>query len=298
MELASRNVRLCRSSSSEKRKYSSINSIAGIVMIYMITATCIVHSCNVASLAQGVVLDSYKCVAFDARQSPSDQRYLISKDEENMWFNISWDNDMQFNESMQQVFVFNTSQSNYTVRNTIHKQDIRVNNDPTSFREAFLRQNFSEIFTHYSTLIKDGSQIKVMYKDIDLLLDKNRQTTVMSVMLEQNLLNNQQMYFKVKSGATDFCNRNNKRISSILQFDRKDVTNVTLCNNLRIEIVIVLKNILVIEFQEHISSFSKTMKVSTSIMLDDERLFFHPKSISSRIIGSFISQSFFIKRFA
>ena len=193
------------------------------------------------------------------------------------------------------VFVFNTSQSNYTVRNTIHKQDIRVNNASTSFREAFLRQNFSEIFTHYSTLIKDGSQIKVMYKDIDLLLDKNRQTTVMSVMLEQNLLNNQQMYFKVKSGATDFCNRNNKRISSILQFDRKDVTNVTLCNNLRIEIVIVLKNIIVIEFQEHISSFSKTMKVSTSIMLDDERLFFHPKSTGSSIIGSFISQSFSLR---
>ena len=203
MELASCNVRLCWSSSSGKRKYSSTNIIAGIVMIYMITATCIMHICDMVSPPSDVVLNNYKCIAFNARQSPSDQWCLTSKDEENTWFNISWDIIIPAALSPPlHVFVFNTSQSNYTVRNTIHKQDIRVNNASTSFREAFLRQNFSEIFTHYSTLIKDGSQIKVMYKDIDLLLDKNRQTTVMSVMLEQNLLNNQQMYFKVKSGAT------------------------------------------------------------------------------------------------
>ena len=60
------------------------------------------------------------------------------------WIN-NWDNNIQIHGIRGHVYALNTSQSVYTVRDTSHKQDIRVCNRTEVV--AFLRQNFSRIFT-------------------------------------------------------------------------------------------------------------------------------------------------------
>ena len=118
MEFAIHNIRLCWSPAylglTGKRKYSSTYIIAGIVMIYVITAACIIHICDmVGSTEEDVVPSNYKCLAFtNARRNPSEQWCLTIKDEENTRSNISWDIIIQTHGSMRQVFAFNTSQSN------------------------------------------------------------------------------------------------------------------------------------------------------------------------------------------
>ena len=82
------------------------------------------------------------------------------------WIN-NWNNNIQMYRIRGHVYALNIIQSGYKGRNTSHKQNIRVCNHTEVV--TFLRQNLSR---NFSTVINNGSQIKFIGKDIDLIIDK------------------------------------------------------------------------------------------------------------------------------
>ena len=245
------------------------------------------------------------------------------------WIN-NWENNIQIHRIRGHVYALNTSQSVYTGRNTSHKQDIRVCNRTEVV--TFLRQNLSRIFTVSSTVINNGSQIKFRGKDIDLIKDKTgRYFTNLSIarlhlmdmglgksgtavmqdkyggLIEQNWINNQEIFFVAQSVRAEFGGSKVKEISSIKDDDDKNglTTSVIFYSSLRIGIIKLSKfripvsktlaligkpvtqNITIIDLQEQILSHFGINGVSISNIFDDEGLCFHPSSsditISERI---------------
>ena len=115
-----------------ERGFSSKHSIAGVVMVCVIAASYISNSWDIVGSAE-------------VRRSPAWQRSSTITDilEENTRSSIGWDINIQIHGIRGHVYALNTSQSINTVRNTSHKQDIRVCNRTEVV--VFWKQNFSEI---------------------------------------------------------------------------------------------------------------------------------------------------------